>query len=54
MYGLNYNNDKNAFLSPQKNKTQTNFFKKSKSNLNINTNLNIDTNPHSFNNITNF
>ena len=53
MYGLNYNN-KNAFWSPKKNKTQTNFFKKIKSNLNINTNLNISTNPHSFNNITNF
>ena len=43
MHGLNYSN-KNAFWSPKKNKTQTNFFKKSKSNLNVNTNLNIKTN----------
>ena len=50
MYGLNYDS-KNALLSPQKNQTQTNFFKRSQSHLNIN-NLNIKTNPHSLNSLT--
>jgi len=50
MYGLNYVSKK-ALFSPQKNQTQTNFFKRSQSHLNIN-NLNIKTNPHSLNSLT--